>query len=210
MKKLLFGAALLLLLGSCSGNGNGSTQNDQNSADSTIELSNREASAPTTNNATDNQVEAAATSQQNQAELEQSARDFVNNMYAVVFKRSHYPVDKTYFTPEFVKLYKQTIKKEEKEMSESDSDGGMDAQFFDTEFWSSYNDDPKSAGAKAKITKVTIDENKNGVATANVVVKISPPGNDNSIKINLLMTDDGWKIDDYRNYKKPMQRYVKS
>ena len=95
-------------------------------------------------------------------------------------------------------------------MEDSDSDGGLDEAFFDDEFWSSYNDDPKSMGAKAKVTKVTIDENKNGVATATVVVKINPKGNESPIKINLLMTDSGWKISDYRGFKKRMQRYIKS
>ena len=131
-------------------------------------------------------------------------------MYAVVLKSGSYPVNNTYFTSEFVKLYNQTLKVESRRLGESDSDGGMDEQCFDDEFWSSYNDDPASLGAKATITKVNIDENKNGIATATVVVKLIPEGNQSPIKINLLMTDEGWKISDYRGFKKQMQRYLKS
>ena len=155
-------------------------------------------------------MNATSEDSQDKSALEQSARDFINGMYAVVLKSSFYPVNNKYFTSDFVKIYNQTVKMESKRMSESDSDGGMDEEFFDDEFWSSYNDDPKSMGAKATVSKVIVNENKNGVATATITVNITPKGNQSPIKIDLVMTDDGWKISDYRGFKKSMQRYLKS
>ena len=210
MKKLLFGAAALFLMASCSSNSD-SAKDKEETKEGATEVVNqeiKEESSPLADTVAVSENDIAA--QQDKAALEQSARDFVSQMYAVVFKSSYYPVNNTYFTPDFVKLYNQTLKTESRRMAESDSDGGMDEEFFDDEFWSSYNDDPKSLGAKAKVTKVTIDENKNGVATATVIVKINPEGNQSPIKINLIMTDNGWKISDYRGFKKPMQRYLKS
>ena len=208
MKKLLFGAAAVLLMASCTGSGNSESKKgiDKETTEPTTETANQEmSSTPVDTLAVNDKNE---DTQQDKAALEQSARDFITDMYAVVLKSNNYPVNTTYFTSEFVNLYNKTEKIEGKRMSESDSDGGMDEQFFDDEFWSSYNDDPK--GAKAKITKVTVDENNNGAPKASVIVKLIPEGNESPIKINLVMTEDGWKISDYRGFKKPMQRYIKS
>ena len=210
MRKVIFGAIALFLMASCSGNGSPAKEEEQEVVkDSTIEITNQEpAEVPSAAAPTDAVNDHKENALQDKTALEQSARDFVNNMYAVVLRSAYYPVNYTYFTPEFVILYNQTIKVEGDRMSASDSDGGMDEMFFDDEFWSSYNDDPKSMGARATITKVTIDENKNGVATATVYVNIIPDGNESPIKIDLVMTDNGWKINDYRGFKKHMQRYL--
>ena len=142
------------------------------------------------------------------AELEASARKFVNDMYANVF-RGAYDVNTKYFTSDFVNLYNKTRALESRLKAESDSDGGMDEEFFDDEFWSSYNDDPLSSGAKASISKITLGKNGKGIDTAKVIVNVKPRGNESPIKIDLVMTDSGWKISDYRGYKAPMQRYLK-
>lgn len=210
MKNLFFGVAALLIMAGCSGNGNSESSKaiDQETTELTTETSNQEMSSTSVDTLAVNDKN--EDTQQDKAALEQSARDFITDMYAVVLKSNYYPVNTTYFTSEFVNLYNKTSKIESKRMRESDSDGGMDEQFFDDEFWSSYNDDPKSMGAKAKITKVTVDENNNGSPTASVTVKIIPEGNESPIKIDLVMTDEGWKISNYRGFKKSMQRYVKS
>lgn len=210
MKKLFFGVASLLMIAGCTGNNNSESTKaiDQESTELTTDVPNQEMfSTPVDSLAVNDKNE---DTQPDKAALEQSARDFITDMYAVVLKSNYYPVNTTYFTSEFVNLYNKTKKIESKRMSESDSDGGMDEQFFDDEFWSSYNDDPKSMEAKAKITKINVDENNNGAPKASVIVKLIPEGNESPIKIDLVMTDDGWKISDYRGFKKPMQRYIKS
>lgn len=215
MKKLLFGAAALMLIASCSNKENNGQNAEVTPATATqenVQPQDAPAAAEVAPEAAQTEAPAAeaeeATQKIDKAELEASARKFVDDMYAVVFKKNGDYVNNTYFTPEFVKLYKQTVKTESKKMSESDSDGGMDEQFFDDEFWSSYNDSP--IGSKAKIVKITVDENGKGQATANVSVRISPEyGNENPIKLNLVKTDAGWKVDDYRGFKKYMRKYVK-
>lgn len=210
MKKFLFGIATLSLLASCSGNRQSANMQKDEYVD-TVESTTPETppvlQEPVTMDSIKNDV---SEDQPDKSALEQSARDFVNGMYAVVLKSNFYPVNNKYFTSEFVKLYNQTVKMESQRMSESDSDGGMDEEFFDDEFWSSYNDDPESMGARATINNITVNENKKGVVTATVIVNITPKGNQSPIKIDLVMTDKGWKINDYRGFKKNMQRYLKS
>lgn len=209
MKKLIFGIAVISLLASCSGKHQTAIiENDGN--DDSVELATSQTASASPDSVKMDTMNATSEDSQDKSALEQSARDFINGMYAVVLKSSFYPVNNKYFTSDFVKIYNQTVKMESKRMSESDSDGGMDEEFFDDEFWSSYNDDPKSMGAKATVSKVIVKENKNGVATATVTVNITPKGNQSPIKIDLVMTDDGWKISDYRGFKKSMQRYLKS
>lgn len=210
MKKLLFGIAALALLASCSGNRQSANMPKDEFEDSVEYTTPETPPALQEPASTDTVKNDVSEEHEDKAALEQSARDFVNGMYAVVLKSSYYPVNNKYFTSEFVKIYNQAVKQERQRMSESDSDGGMDEEFFDDEFWSSYNDDPKSMGAKATIKKVTVNENKKGGATATVIVNIIPEGNQSPIKIDMVMTDNGWKINDYRGFKKSMQRYLKS
>ena len=209
MKKLIFGIAVISLLASCSGKPQTAIIENDGNEDS-VELATSQTSSASPDSVKMDTMNATSEDSQDKSALEQSARDFIYGMYAIVLKSSFYPVNNKYFTSDFVKIYNQTVKMESKRMSESDSDGGMDEEFFDDEFWSSYNDDPKSMGAKATINKVTVNENKKGSATATVIVKITPEGNQSPIKIDLVMTDNGWKINDYRGFKKNMQRYLKS
>lgn len=210
MKKLFFGAVMMLLMASCSGNGalKKAKEDSARIADSIAQVENAKAAAEQAR--LDSIRQDSINEAMKKAELETSVSTFITDLYAVVFNKNFYDITTEYFTPEFVSLYKRTRKIESQRMAESDSDGGMDEEFFDDEFWSSYNDDPKSMGAKAKIKKISLNKNNNGQNTATVIVNVIPPGNENPIRIDLVQTEKGWKISDYREYKKPMQRYIKS
>lgn len=213
MKKILILSVILLALTNCGRKGkapetiyetlveNAVTQEVAN--DSLIE--NQGAEAPDEGKDNEIKAEGKAKPEMSKEESEAAIRRLISNLFDGVI-RSDYSnnyVNTTYFTSEFVNIFKKVRKVEDENLEDG---GDLDNVYFDTDFWTGTQD--PGMYTRATVKSITLGKNSKGENTAKVVVTLSG-FNTFDISLNMIETGSGWRISDYMGEKAGMQKWLR-